>query len=304
MTESEQVNGNAAAPQANPSGETAPAHSMENVLRAQRAELARMMQELKLMQDAMRGQKYEELEQAQRELVQIRRSMADQDQLCAELKAENKSLRRMLDEFDQERAAALAVAEAASKEPKNSPILEALVEEMKGEIVALREKLQQKRAEIKKLKEEQLALPAGIDADSLEAELIRFRQQLEADRKALAKEMAQLRERNEELEEARREMELELSRERAELSRERTHLERMREEVRQDMERIQRDSEVRERLAPVQQLREQLVNRKPGPQVPGRQSSMPPLPAPPQPTAPQESTLMCRLRNMRKGLGQ
>jgi hypothetical protein len=209
----------------------------------------------------------------------------------------------LLGEIEQEKAAALAAAEQAAREPKTSPILEALIEEMKGEISTLREKLQRKREEIKKLKEEQYTLPPGIDADSLEAELIRFRHQLEADRKALGKEMAQLRERNEELEEARREMELELSRERAELSRERTHLERMREEVRQDMERIQRDSEVRERLAPVQQLREQLINRKPGQQG-GRPSSMPSIPAPPQPAAQPDSNLMSRLRNMRKGFNQ
>jgi hypothetical protein len=208
--------------------------------------------------------------------------------------------------MEQEKKEALAAAEHASKETKSSPILESLVEDMKGEINALREKVQAKRDEIKKLKDEQFALPPNIDADSLEAELIRFRHQLEADRKALTKERDMLQERNEELEEARREMELELSRERAELSRERIHLERMREEVRQDMERIQRDSEVRERLAPVNQLRDQLGVRKGPQQTPGgRPTSMPAIPAPPQQPAGQgDNGLMSRLRNMRKGLNQ
>src|SRR5207248_2365685 len=98
---------------------------------------------------------------------------------------------------DQEKAAALAAAEEASKDAKGSPILEALIEEIRTENAALRDKVKEKNEAIKKLKDEMYTLPADIDADSLEAELIRFRHQLEADRKALGKEMTQLRERNE-----------------------------------------------------------------------------------------------------------
>jgi chromosome segregation ATPase len=304
MSESEQVNGSVEAPLEQPAGAPSAARSMESALLNQRAELARMMQELKLMQEAVRGQGNQELEKTQQENEQLRRLLDEQDRQGAELRSENQTLRRMLAECDEEKTAAMSALEAASKEPKTSPILEALVEEMKGEISALREKIQEKRAEIKKLRDEMYTLPPGMDAESLEADLIRFRHQLEADRKALGKELAQIRERNDELEEARREMELELSRERAELSRERTHLERMREEVRQDMERVQRDSEVRERLAPVHQLRDQIVNRRPGQQVPGRPASMPAIPAPPLPAAAPDNSLMSRLRNIRKGLSQ
>jgi hypothetical protein len=59
-------------------------------------------------------------------------------------------------------------------------------------------------------------------------------------------------------------MELDLSRERAELSRERQRLERLREEARQDLERLQRDAGVRERLAPVQRLREEMADKQQG----------------------------------------
>jgi DNA repair exonuclease SbcCD ATPase subunit len=299
MSESDQVNGGTAAPAAQASAASSPARHVESALKAQRAELARMMQELKLMQDTMRSQQNEELEGAQREIEQLRRILAEQDQQCGALQQENDQLRHLLREADQEKALAVAAVEEATQQSKGSPILESLIEEMRAEIDGLREKLKEREEEVQKIRDDMFSLPAEIDADSLEAELIRFRQQLEVDRKALGKEMTQLRERNEELEEARREMELELSRERAELSRERIHLERMREEVRQDMERVQRDSEVRERLAPVQQLRERKSSQQPG----GRPASMPSI-ALPQPGAPAESNLMNRLRNIRKGLNQ
>src|SRR5438067_192552 len=63
---------------------------------------------------------------------------------------------------------------------------------------------------------------------------------------------------NEEL----REMEMEMSRERAELARERQRLERLRDEVKVDLERLQRDGGMRESLAPVQRLREEMHGKK------------------------------------------
>jgi chromosome segregation ATPase len=301
MAESDLVNGNAgsAAP-ASSSGEAQIHKSMDIAMRAQRAELSRMISELKHLQESIRGQRQEEQEHVQRENQQLRLILNQQDQQVAEMQQENTQLRQMLVELEQEKA---AIAAEAAKAAKGSPILEALIEEMKGEIAALRAQHDEKDSAMAKLKEEMYSLPPDMDADSLEAELIRFRHSLEADRRSLAHEIDLLREKNGELEEARREMELELSRERAELSRERTHLERMREEVRQDMERIQRDSGVREALAPVHQLRDQMVNRKP-PQPPGaRPSSLPSIPVPPSVTS-GDSGLMKRLRGLRKGLNQ
>jgi hypothetical protein len=54
-------------------------------------------------------------------------------------------------------------------------------------------------------------------------------------------------------------MELELSRERAELARERQRLDRLREEARLELEKVQREAGVRDRLAPVQKLRDEIA---------------------------------------------
>ena len=73
-----------------------------------------------------------------------------------------------------------------------------------------------------------------------------------------------LRERNKELDEAIREMEMEMSKERAELGRERIRLERVRDEVKADSERLQRELAVRDSMAPVQKLRDELMQKQPG----------------------------------------
>ena len=72
-----------------------------------------------------------------------------------------------------------------------------------------------------------------------------------------------LRDRNKELDEAIREMEMEMSKERAELGRERIRLERVREEVKADAERLQRELAVRDSMAPVQKLRDELAQKQP-----------------------------------------
>jgi hypothetical protein len=105
---------------------------------------------------------------------------------------------------------------------------------------------------------------SGFDLAAYETELNRYRQQLETDRAKLNSEIEQLRQRNQELDEATREMEMELSRERAELARERTRLDRMREEVKGELERVQRDGTMRQNLAPVHKLRDEITQRKAG----------------------------------------
>ena len=133
------------------------------------------------------------------------------------------------------------------------------------------------------------AEPASeADVDSIEAELNEFRKQLEVDRQKLNAEIQQIRTRNEELDEATREMEMEMSRERAELARERQRLERLRDEVKVDLERLQRDGGMRESLAPVQRLREEMHNKK----QPGGKTSHP------------EEALNDRLRTFRNRLSE
>ncbi len=100
--------------------------------------------------------------------------------------------------------------------------------------------------------------------ESFEAELHQERQHLEAERAKFNKEIDQLRLRNAELDEATREMEMEMSKERAELARERIRLDRLREEVRNEVERVQRDAPIRESLASVNKLREEITQKNGG----------------------------------------
>jgi hypothetical protein len=52
------------------------------------------------------------------------------------------------------------------------------------------------------------------------------------------------------------------------MARERTRLERLREEMRSELERVQREAGMRERLAPVQKLRDEMTDRRPPPSTP------------------------------------
>jgi len=163
------------------------------------------------------------------------------------LRADNAELRQLLATLEHEREQAIAAAAAA--EPHADSTLNQ--PDHSAEIASLR-----------KLLKEKDALLVERDIDSYEAELNEFRQQLESDRQKLNREIEQLRARNKELDEATREMELEMSRERAELARERQRLERLREDVRLEFERMQRDAGLRDRLAPVQTLREEINHRR------------------------------------------
>jgi hypothetical protein len=160
-------------------------------------------------------------------------------------------------------------------------------EELKATINLLRSLLQEKDGVIEDLQKRLAPRPGGdSDMDSYEAELNQFRLQLEADRGKLGKEIEALRARNTELDDATRELELEMSRERAELARERTRVERLREEMRLELERVQREAGMRERLAPVQKLREEIVERRQGPTTPQPNQADP--------------AVNSRLRNLRK----
>jgi chromosome segregation ATPase len=143
------------------------------------------------------------------------------------------------------------------------------VAHLKNEVAQLQRQLQEKDLLIEEQQSQQSqrtlrddASPEDSDAADYEAELNEFRRQIEADRESLNAEIAQLRARNAELNEAAREAELELSRERAHLARERAQLDRLREEIRQELERAQRDGGVHERLAPLQRIKEEFVERQ------------------------------------------
>jgi pSer/pThr/pTyr-binding forkhead associated (FHA) protein len=242
----------------------AAAGSKDAQLKAQRSELTRMMTELKRMQeDFRRSQKIdvqevllenETLRERLQEIeqrAQERPSEPDENvqKLIQELRAENAELHRLLCEKSSQ-----PVNDALSQEELQR--LFAREEQLRAENDLLKQMLQEKATEM------ELAPRQENDLESYETELNEFRRQLEVDRSKMVKEIEQLRLRNEDLDEARREMEMELSRERAELSRERIRLDRMRDEVKADMDRMQRELSVRDSMAQVQKLRDEINQKK------------------------------------------
>jgi chromosome segregation ATPase len=151
---------------------------------------------------------------------------------------------------------ALACSSNGGAHEKNGSPPHSTDDILQSELSTLRRQLQEKQAEIDELRMSRTPIPEpraeGGDIEEYEAELNKFRRQLEADRLIFDQELAQLRARNTELDDAAREAELELSRERAQMARERIELERMRAEIRHETEQSQRNNGVRERLAMLQ----------------------------------------------------
>jgi DNA repair exonuclease SbcCD ATPase subunit len=215
----------------------------EEALREQRDLITRMMAELKQIQDSARTPRNDDMETVLHENEQVRQA--------------NEHLRHALVEYER-----------AALEPKprshHDAATEKQVQELRAELKLLQQILDDKNVMIEELRSQAGAPVVKIDVDSYEAELMEFRRQLESDREKLKKEIEELRARNQELDQATREMELEMSRERADLARERQRLERSREEMRLELERAQRsDGGMRDRLAPVQRLREEINVKQP-----------------------------------------
>jgi chromosome segregation ATPase len=206
-------------------------------------------------------------------IVQETSGAGDED--LPKITKENEELKRRLAALEKQRELAGARGEQPQVEP--------------AELEALRAQLADKEAQLERLRHRPERPPVDNDIASYETELNEFQRQLEADRQKLNREFDQLRMRNGELDEATREMELGMSRERAELARERQKLERLRDEVRAELERFQRDAGVRERLAPVQNLREELNNRRQSPQDE-------------TPRLGKEDPVQARLRQLRKSI--
>jgi chromosome segregation ATPase len=202
-----------------------------------------------------------------------------------QLRAEMEQLKQFLATVEHEReqaATALAEAQAAAT---------TTAADNTGEVELLRRQLKEMDALLEEARAKPAEPPVEKDVDSYEADLNEFRRQLESDRSKLTKEIEQLRARNKELDETTRELELEMSRERAELARERQRLERLRDDVRQELERIQRDGGLRDRLTPVQNLRDEINQRRhPGVELPTRQTP--------------EDAMQARLRTLRNKVNE
>lgn len=192
------------------------------------------------------------LQEAESELAEVRKVAAEAERPAREaekLRNENDLLHKLLHEKDAI-VDELKAAGANAADPTE-------LSQLRNELRTLEERLREKEELVEELKRDAERIPGG-DPDGYEAELNRFRKELEQDRTRLNKEIESLRFRNQELDEATREMEMELSRERAEMARERIRLDRLRDEVKADMERLQREQEVRGTLGSVQKLRDEL----------------------------------------------
>jgi nucleoprotein TPR len=266
-------------------------------LAQKKADLMRMMGDLKKMQEDLRKQAKPDVRALQDEVERLQR---ENTELHAHFEgnANGTEVEAILDE-NQKLRALVQQLEAKASRPAlvGNEEIGRQIDDLRAEVELLREELDNKekvlnelnvqggpdasslRAEndlLQKLLEETDRTVTELtekskqspktenDLERYETELNEFRRQLDADRAKLNKEVEMLRDRNKELDEALREMEMEMSKERAELGRERTRLERVREEVKTDTERLQRELAVRESMAPVQKLREELAQKQAG----------------------------------------
>jgi chromosome segregation ATPase len=248
----------------------------EATLRGQRGELARMLSELRQLQEELRKPHQTELDALTRENDDLRQmlaaaeaqfaqagSSAASERALKESRAKNELMRMLLQERDRALTEARQQLAAAPSAEAAAP---ADLELLRTENDSLQQLLAEKDRLLEEARAQAAAKPdkAASELERYEAELNQDRQQLERDRAKLHTEIEQLRSRNQELDEATRELEMEMSRERAELARERMRMERMREELKADMEKLQREMSVRESLGPVQRLREEMNLKKAG----------------------------------------
>jgi pSer/pThr/pTyr-binding forkhead associated (FHA) protein len=219
----------------------------EETLREQRQNLDDLLADLQEARPVAAPVEGAALLQLREENEQLRQSSV-QDGRIQELQSENEELKRLLAALEEQRQHAEVAGEQA---PPSST-----------EVECLRKLLAEREAELREMNRETEEALGRTETRFVEAQLSEYRRQLETDRQKLAREIEQVRIRDQELDEATRELELEMSRERAELARERQRLERLREDVRLETERLQRESGMRERLAPVQSLREEMSGKR------------------------------------------
>ena len=234
-------------------------------LRAQKAELVRMMGDLKKMQEDLRQKArpdikalHDEIERLAHENQELRGAL-EQQAPTDEFERRTEGLHAEVELLHEE----LNQKEALLRELQAGPG-DADAASLLAENQLLKKLLEEKDRDVEEANKQSAPAPKTEgDLERYETELNEYRRQLEADRGKLNAELEMLRERNKELDEAVREMEMEMSKERAELARERTRLDRVRDEVKADMERMQREIAVRDSMAPVQKLRDELNGKAP-----------------------------------------
>jgi pSer/pThr/pTyr-binding forkhead associated (FHA) protein len=236
-------------------------------LARQKSELVRMMGDLKKMQEDLRKHAKADTNALQKDIARLERENAElrrqqEQSVPADLNRQLDDLQAeiaLLNEDLQNKEQALQHLENGRGHGHGDAALRA-------ENELLKKLLEEKNQALNEFTQKSNEIPKSEgDLERYEAELNEFRRQLEDDRVKLNTEVETLRERNRELDDAIREMEMEMSKERAELARERMRLERVREEVKADSERLQREQSVRDSMAPVQKLRDELTGKQPPP---------------------------------------
>jgi chromosome segregation ATPase len=244
----------------------------EEALREQRLDLDDLLANLQEEGSvATAGSGAAELEALREENQQLRSGVVERaaaadslDKDLARLRQENEELRHLVDALEQKLQAGKAAPTGAGAD---AAVIEPPADQT-AEVERLRQLVDEKEKAFRDLNrqiEEQLG---RTEMGFVEVQLVAFRRQLESDREKLNRDIEQVRIRNAELDEATREMELEMSRDRADLARERQRLERLREEVLLDQERLQREGGVRDRLVPLQTLRDEMANKRANDQTP------------------------------------
>ncbi len=179
---------------------------------------------------------------------------------CEQLQA-NWSLLEV--QFQRELAAIKAECGCARVRAEASIVAEremhAIVDSLQREIAERDNQLQKLRREI----EQRDAIANLEKCGGYEDELNAYRQELERDRQALSEQLCQLQARESDIESVAREAEFQMSRERAVLARERAELTRLRDEIRLARERGHRAGDIRERLAHLRSLRQDLSGTSP-----------------------------------------
>lgn len=180
--------------------------------------------------------------------AEAERRIADAEAKVTQLRCENDRLR---EKVSQPAAAPAPTGDGDSVRLREElAALRARVAELDGEIEERDELLEE-------LRQRSGSYPVGklADIEACEAELNRFRRDLDEERELVEQGRRLLEQRAAEMDETMRAMELELSQERARWGRERAELDRLREEIRQERERAKRQASVIERLAPISRLK-------------------------------------------------
>jgi pSer/pThr/pTyr-binding forkhead associated (FHA) protein len=189
-----------------------------------------------------------EVAQLRQQVETLVLDLAEQKGLCEALQGELEALQALGEAQD----AVVALSGGAE--------LHSLVE-------SLRQQVRERDALLDKLArrlEHDLARP-NADVEGYEAELNRYRQELERERRELNEQVRQLQQRHAEIEQAARETELQMARERAQMARDQAELNRLRQDLSRTQNRSAREQEVRDRLADVMRLKEE-VGQTPAPE--------------------------------------